>query len=413
MSSIDNSAQKDVFISYSTKDQAAKDYIKKVFDQEGITYFLDEVSLELGEDIERSLEDNLDRTNFTVLLVSKNSLFSTWVSLESIHRLRQQEYTKITTFLPVLIDLEVMDLEFPIEMINYYKNKHDELEALREKAKTAGLPTKVYNDEIERIDQIIPQVGEIVQRIKNGLSANFVNESRKEVDLAKLISTIKARQRETKTINSIANKKAATPKNVWLIGGGVLVFLLILFIVMSGGNNSNSNSESSDNATEEKSDTLAKEQVTENQNPNTIAPIIIGDTYQIENKAFSGYSLDVSGSSLESGVQVFLYTTHQANNQKFILGDGGNGYIILENVNSKKVLEWRDRLQQSDYENNMELKLFKLIPTDDGYFYLELVAKPNYVLTAIQEERGDKAITVGLEKLNNEPNQRFKFNAVE
>jgi hypothetical protein len=395
MTQTDNSPKKDVFISYSTKDQAAKNYIKAVFDEAEITYFLDEVSLELGEDIERSLEENLNRTNFTVLLVSKNSLFSTWVSLESIHRLRQQEYRKTITFLPVLVDLEVMDWEFPIEMINHYKNKHDELEALREKAKKAGLPTKVYNDEIERIDVIIPQVGEIVQKIKNGLSANFADENRKEADLAKLIRTIKAQQEKGKNAELVSDKTTVSKTNkpyFWYaaIGVVILIFLLIFSI--------DNSSETSEADGANSADSLSKP---------IAGNLAIGKTYFIESKAFAGNVLDVSQSSKNDGAAILLYPSHQQDNQKFTIGDSGEGYIILENVNSKKLLEWEDKLQQSAYKDNMEFQNFKAIPANEGYFYLELEAKPNYVLTASKGEGG--AIHIYLNELNNSPAQMFKF----
>ncbi|MCU0444274.1 MAG: TIR domain-containing protein [Microscillaceae bacterium] len=397
MSQTDNSAKKDVFISYSTKDQTAKNYIKEVFDEAGITYFLDEVSLELGEDIERSLEENLNRTNFTVLLVSKNSLFSTWVSLESIHRLRQQEYSKTTTFLPVLVDLEVMDLEFPIEMINHYKNKHEELEAIREKAKKAGLPTKVYNDEIERIDVIIPQVGEIVQKIKNGLSANFADENRKEADLAKLIRTIKAQQEKTKPTDIVPEKPTGSKFNnryFWYAGIGVIILIFLLIFSMDNSSETNETNEANatDNLNKPTTDSLA---------------FTIGETYFIESKVFAGKVFDVSQSSKNNGAAILLYPIHQQDNQKFTLGSASSGYIILENVNSKKLLEWQDKLQQNDYQDNMEFQRFKPIPAEDDYFYLELAAKPNYVLTASKGENG--VINIDLKELSKSPNQMFKF----
>ncbi|MCU0443810.1 MAG: toll/interleukin-1 receptor domain-containing protein [Microscillaceae bacterium] len=182
----------DVFISYSTKDQIPKNYIKDVFDREGISYFLDEISLELGQDIQESLETNLKNTRFTVLLVSKNSLFSTWVCLESIHRLQEESFTKKTTFLPVLVDLSVMSLDFPLEMAKHFKAKLEELEAKRVEAKSLGISTKMYNDEIERIEKVLPQISDIIQKIKNGLSANFADDNRKTKDLEKLLKTIKA-----------------------------------------------------------------------------------------------------------------------------------------------------------------------------------------------------------------------------
>lgn len=221
--------KKDVFISYSTKDQEAKNFVKELFDKEGITYFLDEISLELGKDIEESLSNSLDNTNFTVLLVSRNSLYSTWVCLESIQRLEQENLNNQVTFLPVLVDLEVMDLRFPIDMVNHFKQKHLELEKLREEAKKAGLPTKIYNDEIERLEKVIPEVGDIIQKIKNGLSANFADEYRKEKDLYKLISTIKNAKNE-ENVSANKNGVKGSRQKKYLLYGGIGLLAIIFFI---------------------------------------------------------------------------------------------------------------------------------------------------------------------------------------
>jgi hypothetical protein len=233
---------KDVFISYSTKDQTAKDELKVIFDQADITYFLDEKSLQVGKDIESSLIDNLNQTMFTVLLVSQNSLFSTWVCLECIHRLRQEEFEKRTSLLPILIDMSVMDADFPLEMVNNFRNKRQELEKLRTEAIANDLPTKVYNDEIERIDEIIPQIGEITQKIKNGLSANFTDPNRKAKDMDKILATILERKKEQAEKNAISQRyekqQSNTQRNNQLklyIGAGVGVVLLLFFIMFFTG----------------------------------------------------------------------------------------------------------------------------------------------------------------------------------
>ncbi|MCU0445711.1 MAG: TIR domain-containing protein [Microscillaceae bacterium] len=229
---------KDVFISYSTKDQAPKDELKTIFDKAQISYFLDEKSLQVGKDIENSLIDNLNNTLFTVLLVSRNSLFSTWVCLECIHRLRQEEFEKRISLLPVLIDMSVMDADFPIEMVENFKNKRAELEKLRSEAVENDLPTKVYNDEIERVDEIIPQIGDIIQKIKNGLSANFTDSNRKEKDLAKILDTIRARKNEVAQKNELQQKYDKQPlanqtnsRLRFYIGAGLGGFLLLIFLL--------------------------------------------------------------------------------------------------------------------------------------------------------------------------------------
>jgi hypothetical protein len=180
----------DVFISYSTKNQQEKNELKEIFDKENITYFLDEFSLEIGKNIPESLNKGLRESRFTVLLVSEQSLKSIWVCLECDQRLKQEEFEDVTTLLPVLIDEVVFNDRFYVDLAKHFKARQTELENLRQEIKDMNLPTKIYNDEIEMIEKVLPRVGDILQKIKSGLSANFVNENRKANDLQKLIQTI-------------------------------------------------------------------------------------------------------------------------------------------------------------------------------------------------------------------------------
>jgi hypothetical protein len=140
--------------------------------------------------------------------------------------------------LPILIDMSVMDADFPLEMVNNFKNKRQELEKLRTEALANDLPTKVYNDEIERIDEIIPQIGEIIQKIKNGLSANFTDPNRKIKDMEKILAVILERKKSETQKAKIAQKNEKdhlmSQRNNQFklyIGGGLGAALLLFFLM--------------------------------------------------------------------------------------------------------------------------------------------------------------------------------------
>lgn len=184
----------DVFISYSTKDQEAKNELVGVFQREGITFFLDEKSLEIGKDIDDSLENALDNTRFTVFLVSENSLKSIWVSKETIYRLLNEQASGEVSILPVLLDNKAFDEEFVFEIHDIMTAELEKQKNLRQKAAERSMDTSKYDERIERLEFVIPQLNTIFTKLTEGLSANFFDESRKEADLKKLIDTIKGRR---------------------------------------------------------------------------------------------------------------------------------------------------------------------------------------------------------------------------
>lgn len=182
----------DVFISYSTQDQDAKDELVQLFEKEGISYWLDEISLnKIGENLNENIEKGLRESRFTVFIVSENSLKSIWVAHESLFRLMQENFHKTNTLLPVLFDDKAFDNKFLFEVHKSLKETLDEEEKDRTTAKGLGMGTELFDLKINRLQKILPQIADIFKKIREGLSASFFDKNKKEADIQKLIKTIK------------------------------------------------------------------------------------------------------------------------------------------------------------------------------------------------------------------------------
>ncbi|MDX2305002.1 MAG: toll/interleukin-1 receptor domain-containing protein [Microscillaceae bacterium] len=398
MPSVSESTQKDVFISYSTKDQEAKTYIKNIFDREGITYFLDEVSLELGADIQHRLEAGLQDTHFTVLLVTRNSLFSPWVSLESIQRLKQEEFHKKVSFLPVLFDQEIFKPEFPIEMLEHFKKKKTEYEALRTKAVTAGLDTKMYNDEIERIEEIIPQVDDIVQKIKNSLSANFADEKRKIEDEKKLIKTILAArtlespnpQKEMPLASNQETLNTSKPINRLPLlrwGIGIAVGLLVFFLILSFFSGLSSNqipAQAEQETATQESTANTQESEESSEEENAVASLISQEgPYLIKNKVVEDSTVLTlfSGNDAEES-SLYFGENNQDNYQKFYLKKDEEGNIYI--INEDEFAIAPQHLDEASTDTG-DKAYFNIIEASEGYFLIASVSDTEYVLSVSEE----------------------------
>jgi len=206
---------KDVFISYSTNDQKAKNELVELFDKNDISYFLDANDLELGKDIEQSLKENLKKTRFTILIVTKNSLLSAWVGMETMFRLQQENFYKKNTLICVMADekFDVFDRKSPIILKRELKAQRDELEELRKELKDLGEKTEVYDIEINRIDNI--SISDVMIKVRNHLGAVLNDPDRKENDLEKLINTIKENQSTSEEKVSPSTKESSeTPEKI-------------------------------------------------------------------------------------------------------------------------------------------------------------------------------------------------------
>ncbi|TAE19345.1 MAG: toll/interleukin-1 receptor domain-containing protein [Bacteroidetes bacterium] len=183
---------KDVFISYSTKDQDAKNALVNLFEKEGITYFLDEMDLQIMQDLEEKILNGLRNTRFTVFLVSKNSLESAWVAMETMFSLQQNYVTAENRLICTILEKSIFDDEFPIDLQIHYNTQKEKYEGLRQKMKSIQGNTIVYDKNIQRLAKV--DVGAIMDKIRSSLSVIFYDESRKEADLQKLFRTIKDAQ---------------------------------------------------------------------------------------------------------------------------------------------------------------------------------------------------------------------------
>lgn len=187
-----NDSIRDVFISYSTKDQEAKSELVELLEKEGISYWLDETSLNLGGNIVDGLHDGLRKTRYTILIASENSMLSTWVCHESLFRLTQEIFTNEVSFLPVIIDKSVFQDDFPFQMHDKFDDEIKKQEELRQKAVARNMTTEMYDRRIQRLRDVLPNIPKIVGKIVEGLSANFAGDpKRKAADIEKLIGIIK------------------------------------------------------------------------------------------------------------------------------------------------------------------------------------------------------------------------------
>jgi formylglycine-generating enzyme required for sulfatase activity len=181
---------KDVFISYSSQDQIAKDELIQLFDNEGITYWLDETSLGLGKNIQEEINKGLRESRFTILLVSRNSLLSTWVSYESLTRLKQEIFENKVSFIPIIIDEVVFDDNFPFEMHDKFKAEINRQNQLRQRAFDNGWKTLLYDSRIQRLQEILPQIPDIIHKILGGLSVKWIDNQLDTLNQEKLLNAI-------------------------------------------------------------------------------------------------------------------------------------------------------------------------------------------------------------------------------
>jgi hypothetical protein len=180
---------KDVFISYNHKDQAAKNWLRAILDRHNISYFLDSNDLELGKDISQGLIESMQNSRYNIMLVSQHSLFSVWVGMEAMFRIREEGVRQVPSLLCIVIDNTVLERDFPIKVQAEFKKLEQELEELRTRMRELGGDSQVYDIEINRLKRV--NVSDLMIKVRKDLMLQCNNLEIQDSDVNKLVAKIK------------------------------------------------------------------------------------------------------------------------------------------------------------------------------------------------------------------------------
>src|ERR1017187_2120096 len=101
----------DVFISHSSKDEAAVLDLASRLRQDGLRVWLDDWVISPGDLISLKIEEGLEQSRTLLLIMSKNAFMSEWVGLERHTALFRDPSNTQRRFIPLLLeDCEVKDI---------------------------------------------------------------------------------------------------------------------------------------------------------------------------------------------------------------------------------------------------------------------------------------------------------------
>jgi energy-coupling factor transporter ATP-binding protein EcfA2 len=120
-----------VFISYSHKDKNVAAKVKAVLEADGdIKVTIDGVSMAAGGDIRAFIVKAIRETQVTLSIVSKNSLASDWVALESVESFAAEKYVDGKKFIACHIDKSVFKDDFSLKATRRIDREINKLEDL-------------------------------------------------------------------------------------------------------------------------------------------------------------------------------------------------------------------------------------------------------------------------------------------
>jgi formylglycine-generating enzyme required for sulfatase activity len=180
-----------VFISYSQKDKMVAAKVKATLEANDIKVTIDYQLIKSGDDIQETIKRAIRATQVTLSIVSKNSLSSDWVALETMESFAAEEFLEGKRFIACYIDDDFREhkllrtvVNLVDEQVALIDNELAELEKLGIK-----YPSNLLNDRKRRASQR-QNLPDIIDRLKRSLTLD-ISEEQFDANFQQIINMIK------------------------------------------------------------------------------------------------------------------------------------------------------------------------------------------------------------------------------
>lgn len=162
-----------VFVSYSHDDRSLVLEFVKRFKQSGFQVVIDDTHLQAGEDIASFIHRSINETNATICIVSRSSLLSPWVAMETVNTFDLQKWSDSKKFIACFLEDDFFKPAFRVEATQKIDEKISEINALIPEYNDLKLDTNDLNEDKTRLIKLRNDLGLILQRLKNSLSLDI------------------------------------------------------------------------------------------------------------------------------------------------------------------------------------------------------------------------------------------------
>ena len=166
------SANPTVFISYNHKDKEIVAKITNYLRENHLDFFLDSISLMGGEVLEESLAQQILARDYFVVLLSKNSLRSNWVSFES-NLSNMKAIAAKGKVVPVRMDDCLDDFEFQGTVLEEKQAELDALERHMKKSRKYVLGHQHLSDQRQIIIDFMNNFDKMLARYRGMANINI------------------------------------------------------------------------------------------------------------------------------------------------------------------------------------------------------------------------------------------------
>jgi hypothetical protein len=169
--------QKKVFISYNHQDAETANKIKEKLRALHIHVSIDSESMQAGEDIRMFIEESVRTTGTTLSIVSRNSLLSSWVAMESVNTFYHEKTDAAKKFIVCYVDDDFFRRNFTDDALDSIEAEIKEIQTLITSRMAKNRSIRDLQNELARMTDLRNNIDEIVRRLRESLCIDIRPEN--------------------------------------------------------------------------------------------------------------------------------------------------------------------------------------------------------------------------------------------
>lgn len=167
---------KSVFISYNHHDIEIANKLKEKLTTAGINVIIDSERMQAGEDIKAFIEKCVRETGTTISLISKNSLLSAWVAMESINTFYHEKTDAKKKFIACFITDDFFKRDFTDLALDHVDGEIKEIQGLITARMEKNRSIRDLQNELTRMTELRNNMDEIIRRLRESLCIDIRDE---------------------------------------------------------------------------------------------------------------------------------------------------------------------------------------------------------------------------------------------
>lgn len=183
--------QKKVFISYNHHDAETANKLKEKLRAHQIQVIIDTEKMTAGEDISKFIEASVRDTDTTLSLVSRKSLLSSWVAMESVNTFYHAKTHSAKKFIVCYLDDDFFRRDFTDKALDSIDEEIKEIQALISSRMEKNRSIRDLQNELARMTDLRNNLDEIIRRLRESLCID-IRPEHLENNFAKIVQAIEA-----------------------------------------------------------------------------------------------------------------------------------------------------------------------------------------------------------------------------